>query len=319
MNKYLITGGAGFIGFWLVKKLSENTLNEIWVIDNLIKTTEKNSFENLCNQKNIHFLKIDLSTDNLDKKIPKINFDVIFHLAAYNGTQNFYNKPFDVIFHSTLSTLNLLKWCELNKPGRFVFSSTSEAYASGVSLGITEIPTIEDVPLIVEDITNPRWSYASAKLNGESAVISAKKQYNIDFTIIRYHNVFGPRMGENHIIPDYLNRVKNGIFELYGGKNTRSFIYIDDAVNDTINLALSVNSLNNIVNIGSPNEITMEELAIKINNLLGKNEKIVIFDAPSGSVNRRLPSLEKINNILGVRDRTSLDAGLLKTIEYYAI
>lgn len=318
MKNYLVTGGAGFIGYWLTKKLSENPTNKIWVVDNLIKTTDKNTFEILCTRKNIIYLNIDLSLDNLDDKLPKLKFDVIYHLAALNGTQNFYNMPFDVIFNSTLSTLNLLKWCELNKPGRFVFSSTSETYAGGISIGVTEIPTEENVPLIIEDITNPRWSYASSKLNGESAVISAQLQYDIDFTIIRYHNIYGPRMGVNHIIPDYLNRAKEGIYELYGGENTRSFLYIDDAINDTINLSVNNKSKNEIVNIGSPDEMTMIDMAIKINSLLNVKEKLVIFEAPAGSVNRRVPSLVKNFEILGERERVSLDIGLSKTIEYYA-
>jgi nucleoside-diphosphate-sugar epimerase len=112
MNYYLVTGGAGFIGYWLTKKLSENPTNEVWVVDNNIKTTDTQSFENLITYTNVKFLKIDLSIDNLDEKLPKINFDIIYHLAAFNGTKNFYNRPFEVIFHSTLSTLNLLKWCE---------------------------------------------------------------------------------------------------------------------------------------------------------------------------------------------------------------
>jgi nucleoside-diphosphate-sugar epimerase len=319
MNYYLVTGGAGFIGYWLTKKLAENPTNEVWVVDNNIKTTDTQSFENLITYTNVKFLKIDLSLDNLDEKLPKINFDIIYHLAAFNGTQNFYNRPFEVIFHSTLSTLNLLKWCEFNKPGRFVFSSTSEAYAGGVSSGIINIPTSEKIPLLIDDITNPRWSYASAKLNGESAVISANVQYKINYTIIRYHNIYGPRMGVNHIIPDYLNRVNAGIFELYGSMNTRSFLFIDDAVNDTIELARSDKSKNEIVNIGSSEEITMKDLALEINKLLKINENLILFEAPAGSVNRRLPCLQKNNSILGTRERVSLENGLLKTIEYYAI
>lgn len=319
MKHYLVTGGAGFIGYWLTTKLAEDSNHQIWVVDNFIKNTDKVSFDNLCRSTNVTFLQIDLSYENLSEKLPKIKFDIIFHLAAFNGTQNFYNRPFDVIYHSTLSTLNLLKWCELNKPGRFIFSSTSEAYAGGVNLGITDIPTPENVSLLIEDINNPRWSYASAKLNGESAVISAHKQHGIDFTIIRYHNIYGPRMGINHIIPDYLNRVKNGVFELYGAENTRSFLYIDDAVSDTINLAINSKSKNEIVNIGSSEELTMKELAIRINQLLNINSKLVVYDAPTGSVNRRLPSLNKNLEILGKRDRVSLEDGLLKTIEFYAI
>jgi UDP-glucose 4-epimerase len=319
MKSYLVTGGAGFIGYWVTTKLAEDPNNQVWVVDNFIKTTDKVTFDNLCIRSNVNFLQIDLSIDNLSEKLPQIKFDIIFHLAAFNGTQNFYNRPFDVIYHSTLSTLNLLKWCELNKPGRFIFSSTSEAYAGGVNLGITEIPTPEDVSLLIEDIKNPRWSYASAKLNGESAVISAHMQHNIDFTIIRYHNIYGPRMGINHIIPDYLNRVKNGVCELYGGENTRSFLYIDDAVSDTINLAINSKSKNDIVNIGSSEELTMKDLAIRINKLLNIKSDLVIFDAPSGSVNRRLPSLDKNFKILGERDRVSLEDGLLKTIDFYAI
>ena len=318
MKNYLVTGGAGFIGYWLTKTLSENRANHVFVVDNFVKTTDKSSFDILCARENISFLDIDLSFDDLDQRLPNIEFEIIYHLAALNGTQNFYNIPFDVIYNSTLSTLRLLKWCEKHKPGRFVYASTSEAYSGGVSMGVTAVPTSERVPLIIEDVTNPRWSYASSKLNGESAVISAQEQFGIDFTILRYHNVYGPRMGVNHVIPDYLNRAKDGIFKLYGGDNTRSFIYVDDAVLDTINLSLNEKARNEIVNIGSSEEMSMLELGLCLNSVLGVNEIILVEDAPNGSVSRRVPCLLKISEILGERERVSLDDGLIRTVEYYA-
>jgi nucleoside-diphosphate-sugar epimerase len=204
-------------------------------------------------------------------------------------------------------------------PKRFTFASTSETYAAGVTLGITKIPSDEKVPLIIDDIENPRWSYACSKINGESAVISASIQNNLKFTIVRYHNIYGPRMGVNHIIPDYINRAKLRKYELYGGNNKRSFLYIEDAIDDTIKISKSDLSINEIINIGSSDEYSMIEVAENINKILNIESKIKVFESPDGSVLKRVPDLSKINKILGIRERITFLDGLKKTIEYYGI
>lgn len=318
MKTILITGAAGFIGYSLLKELSSEKSNRIYAIDNLLKDTDNKSFFKLCeSQSNIIRIDNDLSSLDLDISIPEKEIDLVFHLAAFNGTQNFYNRAFDVIINTGLSTVRLLEFLRNKSVGRFVFAGTSESYAGGVNLNITPVPTDENTPLVIDNILNERWSYAASKIYGESAVVSANKQYGIPFTIIRYHNVYGERMGVNHVIPDYLERTRKNLFELYGHDDTRSFLYISDAVADTISVANSKAFVNKIVNIGSNEEIKILELAKTINEILKTDKEIKLYSSPKGSVKRRMPDLTFIDSKLGKRERVSLKTGLSKTIEYY--
>lgn len=318
MKTIIITGSAGFIGYSLLKELSDLESNKIYAIDNLIKNTDNVSYNKLCKSRsNIIQIDNDLNKIDFQKVISEKKIDIVYHLAAFNGTQNFYNRAFDVIANTGLSTVRLLDYLKNITVGRFVFAGTSESYAGGVNMKITPVPTPEDAPLVIDNILNERWSYAASKIYGESAVISANKQHGIPFTIIRYHNVYGERMGVNHVIPDYLERAKRGVYELYGFDDTRSFLYISDAIKDTIEVASSEYFQNRIVNIGSDQEIKILELAKKINRILNINNEIILNPSPKGSVKRRIPDLKFINSKLGERKRISLESGLTKTIDYY--
>ena len=314
---FIVTGAAGFIGWHLVKTLSSNKNYIIYAVDNLLKNTDNSSFYDLVrDNENVVHLNVDLTNLNDTLKLPAV--DYLYHFAAINGTQNFYNYPFDVVFNSTCSTLNILKYCFNSPPLRFIFAGTSESYAGCEKYKILQIPTPESTPLVIDDIKNVRWSYASSKINGESAVVSASEQFKFDYTIIRFHNIYGPRMGVNHVIPDYLQRISKGNSSLYGYQNTRSFLYIDDAVNDVIGVTFSDNFKNEIVNIGSSQEISMEHLAHTINELLDFKGELIKHDAPLGSVKRRVPLLNFVDSVLGNnRKRTSLNEGLTRTISYY--
>ena len=126
--------------------------------------------------------------------------DTIIHLAAFNSTKNFYSTPFSVIDSIVTPTMNLLK---RYPTAHFVYASSSEGYASTVNQGWASIPTPEAVALTIEDIQNPRWCYASGKIAMESAVISNSIENNSTYTIIRFHNIYGP--GQlNHFIPEFV-------------------------------------------------------------------------------------------------------------------
>lgn len=309
----LITGAHGFIGFHLAKRLVFEDINLI-LVDKLAENELDFEFrELLCNPK-VTFFSLDLSQEESCESIPDV--DLVFHLAALNGTQNFYSKPLSVLRHSSIPSLNLLE--RFHSVEKFFYAGSSESYAGGINLGLLDIPTGENIPLVIDDVRNPRWSYACAKTFGEIACMSAAKQYGTNILIGRLHNIYGPRMGFNHVIPDFIRRALNHEYLLFGTQNTRSFLYISDAVEDILNL-MKKPTLPDIFNIGGGDEITIIELAQKILTLMERSQ-IAITQSPSpeGSVFRRVPDLRKINTLLGERTRTSLDAGLKSTLDWYA-
>jgi nucleoside-diphosphate-sugar epimerase len=201
---------------------------------------------------------------------------------------------------------------------RIVFTSSSEVYA-GVS-GIP-IPTPEAVAVGVDNVENPRWSYGISKIAGEALLRGYHTQHGATFTIIRPHNVYGPRMGNDHVIPEFIKRIEaeETPFNIYGGDNTRAFCFIDDFVDGVIRASESSEAENSTVNLGDDTEeISIEELAKRLFKIAGVSPTIKVEAAPEGSVLRRCPDLTKARQLLGYSPKTSLDGGLQKTYDWYS-
>jgi nucleoside-diphosphate-sugar epimerase len=308
----LVTGAHGFIGFHLTKRLLLENCNLV-LVDNVPKTEVNPELRELLKSPNVEYLYRDLTKLEACLDLPDVQ--IVFHLAAMNGTKNFYTKPFDVVKHSSIPTLNLLERYKFVE--KFFYAGSSESYAGGVNLGIVDVPTDENVPLIIEDVENSRWSYACAKTFGEVTCMSAAQQYGTRIVIGRFHNVYGPRMGVNHVIPDFVLRSLDGKYLLRGATNTRTFIYVTDAVEDVVKLVLENDSLG-VFNIGGTHEISMLELAKIILKQMGQmNQEIHLSPAPKGSVGRRVPDITKLDMALGSRPRMDIEEGLRKTIYWY--
>ncbi len=317
MTKYLVTGAAGFLGFALAEKLAETASDEVVAVDNFIRGKRDQAFEALSARPNVRSLDLDLNDLPAVRGLPA-DIDVVFHLAALNGTQNFYERPFDVVRCCTLPTMNLVEhYGRTKRLGRFVYASSSEAYASTVSKFGWEVPTDETVPLTLDDILNVRRSYGGSKLHGEIAVIAARAQFGLPFTIIRYHNAYGPRMGDKHVIPDFYNRARKGEFALNGFEDTRSFIHVKDAVRATLLLAGAQAAQGEIVNVGGDTEIRMEDLGAMMMEVAGLRGDIELNPSPPGSVPRRAPNLGKLRRLVGYQPEISLRDGLRETARFY--
>lgn len=318
MKKTLITGGAGTIGYFLAQSLVQ-TGHAVTLLDNLQRGKLDREMKELISKPNVKFIKLDITDAKALGKI-RGKFDYVYHLAAINGTKNFYEIPEQVLKVGVLGTINILEWFKKKKRGKIIFTSSNEAYASWIDLQKGPIPTPESVPLCIGDVFNPRWSYGGSKLIGELLFINYARAYKFPMSIVRYHNSYGPRMGFDHVIPEFMTRIikKKNPFKIFGAKTTRAFCYIDDTIRAT-RLVMETHKTNGeIVHIGNDREeITMAELAKKMFALFNFHPRLQIYAAPAGSVARRCPNLTKIKKLTGYKPTVNLAEGLKKTYLWY--
>jgi nucleoside-diphosphate-sugar epimerase len=189
-----------------------------------------------------------------------------------------------------------------------VFASTCEIFNGAVDAGYWPVPTNEQVPIMFDDITNPRWSYSIPKALGENLVANC----GTPWLIIRYFNIYGPNQ-KDHFISEFVNRVVAGEYYIKGD-DTRSFCYIDDAVAMTHDLVKYHSG--HIVNVGNQEEIKISAVAKTIMNIIGVDpNRLEILPSPSGSVKRRCPDTTLVKRLTGFDQYTPLEIGLRKTIE----
>lgn len=318
-KKALVTGGAGFIGYHLSKHLADQGY-EVTILDNFQRAEEDKMFKDLIKKKNVKFIKADITLAETFEKLGE--YDYIYHLAAINGTNNFYSMPDKVLRVTVLGTINLLEWFVKQKKGKLLFTSSSEAYAGALKILEDKfpIPTPENIPLVVDDPKNVRWSYGAGKILGEVALYAYAKAHNMNnFSIIRYHNIYGPRMGNEHVIPQFVKRVekKESPFRIFGGEETRTFCYVEDGVRATQLVMENTATNGQIVHIGREDgEIKIIELAKKVFDIAKVNPEIEVLPAPEGCVMRRCPDTTKLRN-LGFKAEISLAEGLSRTYEWY--
>ena len=319
MNKILITGGAGFIGYFVSKRLSENNENQITIIDNFARGRFDNDFKSLLKKDNVHFIRADLTNPATFLRLDN-NFDYIYHFAAVIGVKNVVENPDKVLYVNALSTLNVFEFSiNMKNLKKILFSSTSEIYSGSLKHHNIEIPTKENVILTIDDIKSERTTYALSKMFGESICYNYGKKYDIPFRIVRYHNIYGPRMGFAHVIPEMFIKIKNNeIIDVPSPNHSRAFCYIDDAVEMTIKACENKNTNNEIFHIGnSEEEIRIKELAKKISNIMNKEITIKELPETPGSTKRRCPDISKIISYIDYYPTTSLNEGISKTFYWY--
>jgi len=274
-------------------------------IDDLSRGKLDKDFRDL----DIEFIKVNLTRPS---RLDLSSFDYIFHCAAVCGTKNFYDKPYFTLCNNIISTINLITLAD-NFKGKIIFTSTSENYSGNKDL---PIPTPEVKNLSIADIYNPRWSYAGSKIVGEQLFIHSGKKYSI----ARLHNIYGERMGFGHVIPMVMQRIKEqqAPFEIIGKDDTRSFTYINDAVEALWEIAKSNNTDGKIINIGRKKETSIGDLYNDIFKITKfKPKKIIYKDSPDGSTKRRLPDVSLLRELTGYECQTKLKDGLKKTWDWY--
>jgi nucleoside-diphosphate-sugar epimerase len=319
LAKILITGGAGFIGYHLALALTDKGIHEATLLDNLFRGKMDDDLLELLDRPNIQFLNKDLTKPDALQDLHR-DWDYIYHLAAINGTRYFYQVPHEVLRVNILALMHLLDWLAEGFQGKMLFASSSEVYAGTARAFALPIPTPEEVPLTIDDIRNPRLSYAASKIVGELLVINYARKYGFRFSIVRYHNIYGPRMGCDHVIPEFFLRIlrREDPFHIYGGQESRAFCFIDDAVEATRLVQETPNADYQLVHIGNSREITICELArLMLQLVKDYAPRIVVREAPQGSVQRRCPDIRKLKELTGFTPSVPLEDGIRRAFEWY--
>jgi nucleoside-diphosphate-sugar epimerase len=318
MKKILITGGVGFLGYHLANRLSNEGDTHVTVVDNLLRRGTDDMFKTLIGCDNVEFVELDLCDAEALSKIER--HDYVYHLAAVIGVKHVMNNPDRVLRVNAMSVMNLLEWARQKKPGRILFGSTSEAYAGTLKHYGIPIPTPEDVNLVVEDIQNPRTTYALSKIFGEACFINYRRVHGIGFTAVRYHNIYGPRMGFAHVIPELMYKAaeSEGYLEVFSTDQTRAFCYVDDAVEATILCCESASTDGATINIGNGSEeIKIGQLAEKIIDIVKPGLKVRPMPATSGSPQRRCPDTSRLSELVGFEPAVDMEEGLDMTWQWY--
>src|SRR3989344_3824862 len=321
--KILITGGAGFVGYHLARRLARDGAHEVVIADNLSRGRKDADLEALLAGSHVSLVEVDLTKREAWTKLGG-GYGRVYHLASINGTKLFYEMPHEVLRVGLLSALHALDWFVKEngkKDAKILYTSSNEAYAGGLeAFKQLPIPTPEDVPLVVADPYNPRWSYAGQKLAGELLFIHYAKAYDLRMSIVRPHNFYGPRAGYGHVIPETIEKIsaKTDPFTLFGAEETRSFCYINDAVEAMQAVMESQKTDGGTYHIGSHVETKIRDLVDEMFALsLWHPNKVDEKPSPSGSVARRLADVSKIKRDTEWEARTTLSDGLKATIEWY--
>lgn len=309
IKTFLVTGGTGFIGSNIVKLLIKKKFNVI-VFDN----NTRGSLSKLKNYKNkFKFIKGDIRNKKEVEKAIK-NVDAVIHLAYINGTKYFYKQPVKILDIAVNGILNVLESCIKNKVKEIYLASSSEVYQTPF-----KIPTNEKEMLKIPDIYNPRYSYGGGKILTELMGVHYGKKYFKKLVIFRPHNVYGPDMGNEHVIPEFLNRfkkLKNKNFIIQGsGYEMRSFIFIEDFIR-AFELLLEKGKHLQIYNIGTSEKLTIFQLVKMLATLLKKKIKIKKTKLQKGGTKVRLPDISVIKQ-LGFKQKFKIIEGLKKTINFY--
>ena len=246
--------------------------------------------------------------------------DEVHHLAFVNGTEFFYSQPDLVLDVGVRGILNVIDACRKHGIGTLVLASSSEVYQTP-----PKIPTDERAPLSIPDPLNPRYSYGGGKLISELMAINFGRKYFERVLIFRPHNVYGPDMGFEHVIPQFALRIDAAAktqpsgtlrFEIQGtGKETRSFCFIDDLVAGVMTIREKGEHLG-IYHVGTIEEVTIAELARRIAGVAGREIELVAGNPAPGGTARRCPDISKLTR-LGYKPRVLLSEGLKPTLDWY--
>jgi UDP-glucose 4-epimerase len=317
-RKVFILGGGGFIGSAIVRILNKRGNYEITVGDNFVHNQLDKELKVFYNQNNIRLLYEDFTDPRQFDKLEN-EYDDFYMLASMIGVNYTLENPHEVIRVNTALIYNSLEWIKKVKLNNVLFTSTSECYSGTIDKFDYKVPTNEKIPLCIDDIHHPRWTYAATKILGESGFLNYSKKYEFNCKIIRYNNIIGPKMGFGHIIPHLVERFKKNEnpFKIYGADQTRSFCYVDDGALGTIQAMECESASNDIFHIGNDVEITIEKFVKKTGEYFDYQGLYELAPTYPGSVSRRCPDLTKSRNTLDFKINYNWENALELTLDWY--
>jgi nucleoside-diphosphate-sugar epimerase len=307
MVKVLITGGAGFISSSLAEKLLTFENFEVILVDNFLTGIKENI------PKNDRCTFVESDTNNFEAMSALMTahkFDYVFHYAAVVGVARTLQHPV-MVLDDIQGIRNILTLCKSTHVKRVFYSSSSEVYGEPVSMPQHEHTT----PL------NSRLPYAVVKNIGEAYCRSYLQEYNLDYTIFRFFNTYGPKQSQDFVMSKFLNAaLKNEDITVYGdGSQSRTFCYIDDNIEACLKILFNDKYKNEVYNIGNDEVITIKQLAATIIELTGSTSKIIhLPPLKEGDMTKRQPDISNMKEILG-RPLLSYKEGIKKVLEAWSL
>ena len=313
----LITGGAGFIGFHLGRHLASIGYR-IKIIDNYRRAVNDQELSKLQSDWNVEIVDVDLNNSAETLQLGD-SYNYVIHLAAIIGVSHVENQPYKVLVENVRMLENVISLCRQQKNlVRLIFTSTSEVYSGTLENHSMVVPTSEVTPLTCGPASRPRTSYMLSKIYGEVMCV----QSALPFTVLRPHNIFGPRMGMAHVIPEQFQKIFNSksgdTVSVNSPQHTRAFCYISDAVTMIEKVMLKDSCTNQILNLGSDKlEISIYELVKICIRIAGRSLDIECYEPSDGSPARRCPDMSVMFKHIGYSAQIELEEGLEVTWRWY--
>ena len=313
MKTILITGGAGFIGFHLARKLIDRG-DRVVIADNFSRASLDPHLSSLAAHPHCILKSVDLT----QKPSLPADADAVVHLAAIVGVQNVMAQPMEVLSTNVTALREVLTQAShFENLQNFIFASTSEVYAGSVATECAQIPTPEDTQLTITDPGDPRATYMLSKIYGEAMCLSS----GLPVTVVRPHNIYGPRMGLAHVIPELLRQAwfadSGSPLYVASVEHSRTFCFIADAVNYLI-AVLDRPGNGDIYNLGRQEpEVLIGDLAQQIIEITGKRLTIEALPATHGSPARRAPDMRSLIQLTGIQPVCDLRSGIQHTLDWY--
>ena len=307
-KKFLVTGGAGFLGSHMCDLLLAEGAKVVCVDD--LSNGNLSNIARLKNNKNFQFYKKNVNyLDQIKPIFAKEKPDYVMHYAAMVGVKKTSERPLEV-FKDIEGIKNIAELAGQYKVKKILFTSSSEVYGEPVKLPISE-----------DDTFNSKWPYGLVKILGEQYFLAYYEKYGIPVTILRFFNVYGPKQDfgdSGFVVSVFLkNALAKEALEIYGdGEQTRDFVYIDDNIRLTLKAFLNDKVNGRPMNIGSGKSISILELANEIKKIM---PQVAVVSKPvriKGEIKYRTPDVSFMKKMLKDEPKVKLREGILKTLEY---
>jgi UDP-glucose 4-epimerase len=319
VSKTLIIGGAGFIGAHVARALAaEGGLVDI--LDNFSRAVRDPFLQKIEGRPGIRLIDADI-LDPMTPSLLGLDYKVIYQFAAIIGVRHVLERPYEVLEKNVAIQANSIEFAKRQRAlNRFVFASTSEVYSGALMHMDLQIPTPEHVPIALPNLKHPRTSYMLSKIYGEAMC----QQSGLPFTIVRPHNVYGPRMGLVHVLPELMKKARTlpqgGILEVASVDHRRAFCYVDDAVQTLRHLVAEPKGVSGTFNLGNQEqELSIGEVARIVLRTMGRADlNIVPLPETPGSPSRRCPDMSRTIEMTGFKPAIDLEEGAQRTYKWYS-